>query len=604
MSTIAGFDHAAAPAEPLSPGAVVADRYRIVSTLGAGAMGAVFLAEHVTLGRRVALKTIHRELLGSAEAVARFEREALASARIDHPNVVAATDVVRLPDGSPGLVLEYVQGRSLAKRIEGDGALEVPQALALLEGLAGALVAAHALGVVHRDLKPDNLLLAERPGMPATLKILDFGIAKVVGDAGAQLAAGAPGTQLGMVYGTPRYMAPEQAMGSAVDARADLYAVGVIAYEMLSGRVPFDGDDLMAIVTKQLTEAPAALPAHVPAGLRALVHRLLAPKPEDRLASAEALAAALRDAGRARAIDAAIPGEPPFVEAATVLAAPSGASAMSAGGGPSLGGVAATHAPARGSTSRRPAVLLAGAAILVVFAGAGVLARSRGEGAPASPIAFLAPKAASAEELARAQAAGRGALEDLAFRYPEDAAIVRALVESAHAEGAPLLVAKHLARLADLAPADAQGFAAVAEGHAAKGDEAASAIVPLLVEKLGPRGLDALVNLAEKKGPARKAAQDALARDDVRARLSPASRVLLDARAAKTCADRRAILARMTSDGDARIAPFVSAWQAERGCGFLGLEDCHPCLRAKEPRAQLESLKAKLSEPAGKDAPR
>jgi tRNA A-37 threonylcarbamoyl transferase component Bud32 len=569
MSTIAGFAHAAAPAEPLSPGAVVADRYRIVSTLGAGAMGAVFLAEHVTLGRRVALKTIHRELLGSAEAVARFEREALASARIDHPNVVAATDVVHLPDGSPGLVLEYVQGRSLAKRIEEGGALPVAEATALLEGLAGALVAAHALGVVHRDLKPENLLLAERAGMPATLKILDFGIAKVVGDAGAQLAAGAPGTQLGMVYGTPRYMAPEQAMGSAVDARADLYAVGVIAYEMLSGRVPFDGDDLMAIVTKQLTEAPAPLPPHVPAGLRALVQRLLAPKPEERLATAQDLVTALatRDATTATTT---VTIEAPRAPEATAARMP---------------------AP-RGATR----AIALGAAAAVAIALAGLALKGRSGTSTASPIAFLAPKAASAEELARAKAAGRGALEDLAFRFPEDSAVVRALVESAHAEGAPLLVAKHLARLAELAPAEAPAFAAIAEGHASKSDEAAAALVPLAAEKLGDRGLDALVNLAEKKGAARKAAQEALAREEIRARLTPANRVLLDARAAKTCADRRGLLPRMVSDGDARLAPFVSAWQGERGCGFLGLEDCHPCLRAKESRAQLEALKARFSD--------
>jgi serine/threonine-protein kinase len=593
MSTIAGFANAA-PAGPLSPGAVVADRYRILSTLGAGAMGAVFLAEHLTLGRRVALKTIHRELLGSAEAVARFEREALASARIDHPNVVAATDVVHLPDGSPGIVLEFVQGRSLAKRIEEDDALPVPEALALLEGLVGALVAAHALGVVHRDLKPDNLLLAERPGMPATLKILDFGIAKVVGDAGASLAAGAPGTQLGMVYGTPRYMAPEQAMGSAVDARADLYAVGVIAYEMLAARVPFDGDDLMGIVTKQLTETPAPLPSHVPAGLRALVARLLAPKPEDRPPSAEALADALRAAAK-EGVDSAASREPgaPMRDRAFTPTASGTASARAWPGSPDAPGE--TPAPFAPPAPGRKALVL-GALGFVAVALVAVVVRSRSGDAPPSPIAFLAPKTASADELARARAAGRGALEDLAFRFPEDAAIVQALVESAHAEGASLLVAKHLGRLAALAPAQAQEYASLAETNAAKGDEAAAALVPLLAEKLGPRGLDAIVNLAEKKGPARKPAQEVLAREETRTRLTPASRVLLDVRAAKTCADRKALLPRMASDGDPRLGPMVAAWQSERGCGFLGLEDCHPCLRGKEPRAQLDALKSRFSE--------
>jgi serine/threonine-protein kinase len=566
MPTIAEAASPRGSAAALAPGAIVADRYRIVATLGAGAMGAVFLAEHVALGRRVALKTIHRELLGSAEAVARFEREALASARVDHPNVVAATDTVRLPDGSPGIVLEYVQGRSLAARIAEEGPVPVPEVLTLLEGLAGALVAAHAIGVVHRDLKPENLLLAERPGLPASLKILDFGIAKVVGESGAALAASAPGTQLGMVYGTPRYMAPEQAMGSTVDARADLYAVGVIAYEMLTGRVPYDGDDLTAIVTRQLTEPCPALPATVPRPLAALVVRLLDPKPDARPGSARALAEALRE-----------------VTVADAAPAPSTAGARPVDRSP--------HA----ASARVRIVAAIGAALVVVVVGR--FAASGGGGSSAGLTAFVAPSVASTEDLSRAKAAGRAALEDLAFRFPNDAAVVRALVDASHAEGLPLLVAKHLARLAELAPSEAEEIAGFAEAGAQRSDEAAAALVPLLAARLGARGLDALVSLADKKSPAKKAAQDALATEAVRARLTPAARVFVDVRAAKSCAERRALLPRMKSDGDARIAPFVAAWQTERGCGFLGLEDCHECLRGKEPRALLAELKARFEAP-------
>ncbi len=571
MTTRLGTTDTAPPSTALLPGTVVAERFRVLSQLGAGAMGSVFLAEHVTLGRRVALKTIHRSLLGSTEAVARFEREALASARIDHPNVVAATDVVHLGDGTPVLVLEYVQGRSLSQRLAEDGPLSSSEALPLLEGLASALVTAHAAGIVHRDLKPDNLLLVERPGVPVALKILDFGIAKLVGDAAASMNAGAPGTQLGMVYGTPRYMAPEQAVGQAIDARVDMYAVGIIAYEMLAGRVPFEGDDLVAVVAKQLTEAPAPLPLEVPLPLTSLLTRLLAPKPEGRLSSASELLAALRNVGSSPA------------------SLPSGAE---------------THEPTPtiAIAASRPdfvARLFAVLALAVIL-GLSVLyvrrrSHTRDEGSRAS---IARTDSASPEELSRAKKAGRGALEDLVFLYPHDVAVLSALVDAAHVEGAPLLVAKHLATLATESEHDAERFVPVAELDAQKSDEAAAALVPMLARRLGVGGADALVGLAEKKGFAKKLAFEALATSDVRAKLSKGASVLVDARAAKTCADRKGLLGRMATEGDERIGPVVAAWSGTGGCGFLALGDCNPCLRGKETRAALAELKARFSDPS------
>ena len=578
MSTRLGLSDTAPASSSLTAGEVVAERYRIVSALGAGAMGSVFLAEHVTLGRRVALKTIHRTLLGSAEAVARFEREALASARIDHPNVVGATDVVHLADGTPVLVLEYVQGRSLTQRLAEQGPLGAAEALPLLEGLASALVAAHGAGIVHRDLKPDNLLLVERPGVPVALKILDFGIAKLVGEAAASVTASSPGTQLGMVYGTPRYMAPEQAVGQAVDARVDVYAVGVIAYELLAGRVPFEGDDLMAIVTKQLTEAPPPLPPSVPQPLAALVARLLAAKPEDRVSSAHELLEALRTVSLA-------PPSP-----ARVAAAPAHDPAPAA---------SIAEAP-KSETEARPEFfprVFAGLALAVALALGVAYVRTRSPGSAAGPLAAIVkPDAPSPAELARAKAAGRGALEDLVFLYPHDVAVLGALVEAAHAEGAPLLVAKHLTALAEASAPDAEVYAAVAEASAQKSEEAAVALVPVLAKHLGTRGADALVTLADKKGFAKKRATEALAQSDVRAKISKASSVLLDTRAAKTCADRKVLLPRMTTEGDERLAPVVAAWSNTGGCGFLTLGDCHPCLRAKEPAAQLAELRARFAD--------
>jgi serine/threonine protein kinase len=570
------------PHEPteLAPGLIVAHRYRIVAKLGSGAMGAVFLAEHIELGRRVALKTIHHHLLGSPEAVARFEREALASARIDHPNVVAANDVVRLDDGSPVLVLEYVQGRSLAKRLTDDGPPPIGITVSLLEALSGALVEAHEAGIVHRDLKPDNLLLVERPGVPVTLKILDFGIAKLVGEAGATMAAGAPGTQLGLVYGTPRYMAPEQAIGQQVDARVDLYAVGVIAYELLSGHVPFDGDDLMAIVTKQLTKTPSPLPRHVPPALAAVVAKLLAPHANERFSSATELSAALRS------IAAGMASSPSVDEMSTAsFQAPLRASMQSA--------------PIQPRAKRRgPLVVAAVAALVIMLATGWFIARRPGGRAqsPSTPSFSFTRETASDDELARAKSAGRSALEQLAFRFPNDGSVFVALVDASHAEGAPLLVAKYLTALAAMDPAAAASFGAIAETDAQKSDEAAAALVPLLANSLGDAGLDALVALADRKGPAKRKAVESLGDEAVRARLRPSSRVLVDARAAKTCAERKSLLPRLLENGDSRIAPHVTAWSAERGCGFLNLDDCNPCLRSKEARAQLTELRARVAD--------
>lgn len=577
MSTRLGLSDQAPVPEHLAPGSVVADRYRVVSELGSGAMGAVFLAEHLTLGRRVALKTIHRALLGSQEAVTRFEREALASARIDHPNVVAATDVVRLDDGSPALVLEYVPGRSLAKRLADEGPPPLATTLALLEALASALVEAHALGIVHRDLKPENVILVERPGVAVSLKILDFGIAKLVGEAGATMAAAAPGTQLGLVYGTPRYMAPEQAVGQVIDARVDLYAAGVLAYELLTGHVPFDGEDLTAIVTRQLTERPAPLPPTVPPALHALVTRLLAPQPSERISSARDLLDALRS------VSAGASSLPSTLEAVTSPQA----------------GIAATPL-SRADAARRSSRLLAIAiGALVVAGGAFMLARraSTTVGGDSSTFALaLTPNKASSDELARAKKAGRSALEQLAFRFPEDAAVVRALIDAAHAEGAPLLVAKHLDALATLDPAAAEALVPVAEASAQKSDEASAVLVPLLATRLGAAGVEALVGLADRKGPAKKPSAESLATDAIRAKLSPASLALVDARAAKTCADRKGLLPRLVEDADARIAPLTASWSSDRGCGFLSLGDCNPCLRTKEARTQLAELKARFAD--------
>jgi eukaryotic-like serine/threonine-protein kinase len=286
------------PDEPWA-GHIVAGRYRLIRKLGEGGMGAVFLAEHLKLQKQVALKTIHAGIAGQAEVAARFAREAMASARIEHPHVVSAIDFGTLDDGSAFLVMQLARGEGLRERMVREGAMPFALASLIIEQMADALAAAHAAGIVHRDLKPENVVLEPTDGAPVHVRVLDFGIAHLRSDAEPAQAptGGAPLTRLGVVMGTPGYMAPEQALGQPVDERTDLYALGVMLWELCAGRPPFEGESLTAIVTQQLAGSPPALPAGlpgVPAQLGGLLASLLSPQPEGRPASATELRDRLR----------------------------------------------------------------------------------------------------------------------------------------------------------------------------------------------------------------------------------------------------------------------------------------------------------------------
>jgi len=218
-------------------GTILSGRYLLERVLGEGGMGAVYQAEHTHMRKRLAVKVLHPEMSRMPEVVARFEREAMAAAHIEHPNIAAATDFGKTEEGQFFLVLEFVEGTSLRERMKENAPMSVGRTFHIVQQVARALQRAHSLGIVHRDLKPENVMLVEREGDPDFVKVLDFGIAKVpVGELAGVSSSGQPVlTQLGMVYGTPEYMAPEQAAGQEVDARADLYSLGVMTYEMLCG---------------------------------------------------------------------------------------------------------------------------------------------------------------------------------------------------------------------------------------------------------------------------------------------------------------------------------------------------------------------------------
>ncbi|HSO38987.1 MAG TPA: serine/threonine-protein kinase [Labilithrix sp.] len=283
----------------LAPGDVIAERYRVVARLGEGGMGVVYSVEHTHMRKLFALKVLHRELLRMPEVVARFEREAVLAGSINHANVAAATDFGKLPDGSFFLILELVVGKGL-RELLAEGSVGIARALPIMRGMTAGVAAAHAKGIVHRDLKPENVMLVERDGTSDFVKVLDFGIAK--GDAvneaiDAGSAKGAqPLTQIGAVMGTPDYMSPEQALGQKVDHRSDLYALGVIFYELCTGAPPFRGDAMQVLQKHLMVEAPAVPPelvAGVTVPIAAIVARLLAKEPEARFQTATDLLAAI-----------------------------------------------------------------------------------------------------------------------------------------------------------------------------------------------------------------------------------------------------------------------------------------------------------------------
>ncbi len=273
-------------------GRVLNDRYRVVRRLGEGGMGAVYEAHHELIDKRVVIKVLHEDMAKDAEIVERFRREARAATAIGNEHIVDVTDMGELADGSPFLVMEFLEGCALADVVEEDGPLTVARAVAIVAQICDALGAAHAKGIVHRDLKPDNVFLIRRKGADF-VKVLDFGISKMKEIPGLDGSL----TKTGVAMGTPSYMAPEQAQGlRTVDQRADIYAVGVILFELLAGTLPFDAPTYPALLLKVMTESAPVLTqlrADVPPGLAALVLRMLEKQPEGRPTTMEEVAEAL-----------------------------------------------------------------------------------------------------------------------------------------------------------------------------------------------------------------------------------------------------------------------------------------------------------------------
>ncbi len=289
-------------------GTTVGGRYKVTSLLGEGGMGAVYLVEHILMRKRMALKVLNAELSKNREMVARFEREAMAAAHLEHPNVVAATDLGFTDDGALFLVLEFIDGKSL-RDVLGFGPLSAARVIHIARQIASALQRAHSVGIVHRDLKPENVMIMNRDGDPDFVKVLDFGLAKIrlealVDDISQRSETL---TKYGTIFGTPAYMAPEQAAGGEVDGRTDLYALGAVMYELLTGWVPFDADDPSVILRQQILApvppmAQKAPSVKVPPALEAMVMKLLEKNPDNRHKDARQLLDALADLAAAEGL--------------------------------------------------------------------------------------------------------------------------------------------------------------------------------------------------------------------------------------------------------------------------------------------------------------
>jgi serine/threonine-protein kinase len=279
-------------------GQVIADRYRLITLLGEGGMGAVYKAEHIRMGKALAVKVLRGAFASEEGAVARFRAEAQIVSRLSHPHTIAVFDFGEMGGGEGGfyLAMEYVPGKDLATALREQRQLPESRAVSIGSQLLGSLAEAHDAGIVHRDVKPGNVMLMETRQGGDFVKVLDFGIAKLRDQGGASNSE----TGAGAIVGTPNYLSPEQARGESLDARSDLYSVGALLYELLSGHPPFVAPNPMAVVSAHLADRPRPLAQKAPGvspGFAAVVHKALEKRPQDRFQSADEMRAALLGVG-------------------------------------------------------------------------------------------------------------------------------------------------------------------------------------------------------------------------------------------------------------------------------------------------------------------
>lgn len=277
-----------APTDPLL-GHTLDDKYFLEDRLGIGGMGTVYRARHLLIDRPVAVKVLNQRFVEDEAARTRFRREARAAGRLQHPNAVTVTDFGESRDGYVYLVMELLEGRNLRDVLAKEAPLDAARAVSLMLQISAAVAAAHEAGIIHRDLKPANIFIVQRADVPAVVKVLDFGIAKLAAESYEDDDDPNPLTQIGAMIGTPRYMSPEQCNGAELTPAADVYSLGIILYEMLTGAVPFSGTSPLAIAMRHTSEAPRSprdFVSSIPVPLEQVVLHTLEKPPEERPSNA------------------------------------------------------------------------------------------------------------------------------------------------------------------------------------------------------------------------------------------------------------------------------------------------------------------------------
>jgi eukaryotic-like serine/threonine-protein kinase len=557
-------------------GVIVGERYRIVSRIGVGGMGAVYRAEHTMMRRDLAIKVLLPELGGKEEFARRFEREAESASRLTHPNIITVTDFGRTPEGSLFLVMEFLAGESLSAAIAA-GPMPLARALAIHRQILRGLEHAHAAGIVHRDLKPENIMLVERDGQRDVVKILDFGIAKVT----QPQSGGEALTQAGVIFGTPEYLSPEQALGEAVDARADIYAAGVILFEMLAGRRPFESEDKVKIISMHLAHAPPRVrdvnpTVDVPLPLEQAVMQAMEKSREHRFATATAFLQALDDA------------EAPIEASGGIPIGPTMASGA--------GGFGGLQRRLGGGRVGRMAAALAGVALLV--GGIVVVKRVGGRAAalvaappkPAPPPPDMADRYKKVETWLEDGnlSSARRALEQALSERPKDGRVRYMLGRVAYADDRP---GEALGHYREAISMDA-GFRGdpVLLSHLdtllGEGKQADGAL-DLVIEKIGAPAADLLEKVANDGVDLTRRQRAAAALDDIGEgkRVDQVSLSILELKKAQSCEEKKVVVAKLKSLGDVRALPALRALGGRRlGPLRFGGADTR-CMKKELPEA-------------------
>ncbi len=564
-------------------GQVIGERYRIVARLGAGGMGVVYRAEHTLMDKPFAVKLLHAELGGSEELALRFEREAKSASRLDHPNIIRVTDFGREADGTLFLVMELLEGPPLSEVLAEARRLPLGRAVALVAQILDALAHAHALGVVHRDLKPDNVIVSSRPGWTEQAKLLDFGIAKLVGgDEGTD--AGPTLTRAGTIFGTPAYMAPEQITGEPLDARADLYAVGVVLFELLTGRCPFVADDLAGLLGKHLSEAPprlsdAAPDLAFPDALDLVLQRALAKRRDDRFVDANEFRTMLLASAGFESVQP-VHGLETSAPIRLIAAEPTRSQQLPlqvrAGPAPAPPVLAP---PAR---SRRRLVAIGGGAAAALVVGLVLALRP---GAPPAPKPPAPAERARLEQAKGAiergdRAAAKTLLQLELSEHPKNASAWFLQGQIAFAEQRSRDALSAWARALDL-DAGFAGDRTLQEALRGMLDQptVADDALAMLCDKIGGAAADILTPLVEKH-PKPAVRTRAFAALEKAGKLGTVDRVAFysqQLRASKTCPDRRVVVRKLIELGDPRVLPILKK-EKEKKAGLIFKQRVNACM--------------------------